>query len=147
MILNMFWAYIYYTFLIICCGYAIFRGGRIEFYGAAMMTVGSLSTLAAARLFGMSWPGGQVGIFVIEIAILFALIHLVLKSDRFWPMWATAFHLLTICVHFAMTIAPQTTPWAFAAGSAFWAFPMLLALAIGSCEHVESPPGRELDSG
>lgn len=111
------------------------------------MTVGSVSTLVAGQLFGTSWAGVQVGIFVIDIVVLFALIHLTLRSERFWPMWATAFHLPAVIIHTVMMIAPQITPWAFATGTAFWAYPMLLALAIGSCEHVRVYPDREIDSG
>lgn len=137
MILNTIWADIYYIFLVACCGYAIFRGSRSEYLGAAIIVVGSLSTLAIGRLFGTSWTGVEVGIFAIDIVALVAFILLALYSDRFWPMWATAFHLLAVTIHTAMLVAPQITPWAFATGAAFWAYPMLLALAIGSTERAE----------
>lgn len=134
MIFNTIWAYIYYIFLVVCCGYAIWRGSRFEYLGAAIMMVGSLSTLAVGRLGGSTWTSVEGGIYAVDIVALVALIHLTLKSDRFWPMWATAFHLLAVAIHTAMVVAPQVTPWAFATGAAFWAYPMLLALAIGSDE-------------
>ncbi|MEO9599768.1 hypothetical protein [Parasphingorhabdus sp.] len=109
------------------------------------MIIGSISTVVVGRTFGTSWTGVQVGIFAIDIVALLALIHLTLQSDRFWPMWATAFHLLAVTVHTAMMVAPEVTPWAFATGAAFWAYPMLLALAIGSCEHVSLEPDRKID--
>jgi hypothetical protein len=62
-------------------------------------------------------------------------------------MWATAFHLLAVAVHTAMMLAPQVTPWAFGTGAVFWAYPMLLALAIGSCEHVPLARARKIESG
>jgi len=89
----------------------------------------------------------EVEVFAIDVAGLFALIGLTIKSDRFWPIWATAFQLLAVTVHTAMMVDPEITPWAFATGAVFWAYPMLLALAIGSCEHVSLERGRKIESG
>ena len=96
---------------------------------------------------GTPWVRIEAGIFAIDIVALFALIYLTLKSDRFWPMWASAFQLLAVAIHTAVMIAPQVTPWAFATGAVFWAYPMLLALAIGSLEHVAVRSGRKIESG
>lgn len=145
MIFNTGWAYLYYVFLFVCCGYAIFQGNRAEYLGAAIMVVGSLATLVIGRMVENSWTGVEGGIFVVDIVALIALIHLALKSDRFWPIWATAFHLLAVSIHTAMLVAPQITPWAFATGAAFWAYPMLLALAIGSYEHAPLLENQETD--
>ena len=147
MIFNTIWAYVYYVFLIACCGYAIFRGSQSEYVGAAIMIIGSLSTLAVGRLLGTSWAGVETGIFAVDVAALAALIGLALTSGRFWPIWATAFHLLAVAIHTAMIVAPEITPWAFATGAAFWAYPMLLALAIGSSEHVVPKPDPEIGMG
>lgn len=147
MILNTIWGNVYYLFLFACCGHAIFRGARSEYLGAAIMIAGSLSSLAVGKIWGTLWVRIEAGIFAIDIVALFALIYLTLKSDRFWPMWASAFQLLAVAIHTAVMIAPQVTPWAFATGAVFWAYPMLLALAIGSLEHVAVRPGRKIESG
>lgn len=147
MIFNALGAYVYYIFLFACCGYAILHGARSEYIGAAIMIIGSLSSLAVGSVLGTPWTGIEAEIFVIDITALIALIWLSLTSDRFWPIWATAFHLLAVTIHTAMMVAPQITPWAFATGSVFWAYPMLLALAIGSCEHQPLLPGRKIKSG
>tara|TARA_R110001606_G_scaffold10898_3_gene47042 strand:+ start:2559 stop:2852 length:294 start_codon:yes stop_codon:yes gene_type:complete len=96
---------------------------------------------------GTPWTGLEAEIFAIDVVALIALIWLTLKSDRFWPIWATAFHLLAVTIHAAMMVAPQITPWAFATGSVFWAYPMLLALAIGSRENQPFLPERNIKSG
>lgn len=83
MIFNTGWAYLYYVFLFVCCGYAIFQGNRAEYLGAAIMVVGSLATLVIGRMVENSWTGVEGGIFVVDIVALIALIHLALKSDRF----------------------------------------------------------------
>ena len=147
MIFNTIWGYVYYIFLVLCCGYAILRGARSEYIGAAIMTIGSLSSLTVGKLLGTPWTGMEAEIFAIDIVALLALIHLAMTSERFWPMWASAFQLLAVTSHTANMVAPQITPWAFATGAVFWAYPMLLALAVGSREHAPSAPGRRLESG
>jgi urea transporter len=111
------------------------------------MIIGSLTSLAVGKAFGTSWNSVEVGIFAVDVVALLALIQLTLKSDRFWPMWATAFQLLAVAVHTAMMVVPDVTPWAFGTGAVFWAYPMLLALAIGSFEHRPFAPDRETGSG
>ena len=145
MIFDTIWAYLYYMFLLVCCAHAIFRGARTEYFGAAIMVAGSLSTLAIAKMVENSWTGVEAGMLAVDMIALAALIALALRSDRFWPMWATAFHLLAVSIHTAMAVAPQITPWAFATVAAFWAYPMLLALAIGSHEHAPILANRETD--
>lgn len=144
---NAIGAYAYYIFLFVCCGYAILHGARSEYIGTAIMIIGSLSSLAVGSLLGTPWTGLEAEIFAIDVVALIALIGLTLKSDRFWPIWATAFHLLAVTIHAAMMVAPQITPWAFATGSVFWAYPMLLALAIGSRENQPFLPERKIKSG
>jgi hypothetical protein len=146
-IFHTIWGYLYYIFLFACCGYAILRGARWEYCGATIMILGSLSTLAVARSFGTSWATLEVGIFAIDIVAFFALIWLSLKSNRFWPMWATAFHLLALTTHMTTIVAPQITAWALGTGAVFWAYPMLLALAIGARENQLAPSQQQLESG
>ncbi len=147
MILDTIWGDVYYIFLLFCCGFAVFRGGRSEYIGAAIMIVGSLFTLATARSFGTSWTRMEVGIFAIDIIVLTGFLWLALTSDRFWPIWVSAFQLLAVTIHMAMIMALPVTPWAFGTGAVFWAYPMLLALAIGSLEHVPMRPVPKIESG
>ncbi|MFT5330991.1 MAG: hypothetical protein ACI9TB_001098 [Parasphingorhabdus sp.] len=147
MIFNTIWAYVYYIFLFVCCGYAILRGSRSEYFGAAIMIIGSLASLAVGKVLGTPWTSMEAEIFAIDVVGLLALIYLTLKSDRFWPMWATAFQLLAVTIHTAVMMAPEITPWAFATGAVFWAYPMLLALAIGSSEHEPLARRRKIESG
>ena len=128
--------YVFYLCLFAACGYAIYRGNRAEHVGAAILLIGSIATTVGTQVFETAWTGFGSSTFIIDMVALLALIHLTLVSDRFWPMWVTAFHLVSISIHVATMVAPDLAPWALATGSAFWAYPMLLALAIGAHEHV-----------
>jgi len=62
-------------------------------------------------------------------------------------MWATAFHLVAISIHVVAMAAPDLALWALATGSAFWTYPMLLALAIGSHEYVRPAEAERSRNG
>ncbi|QJB69268.1 hypothetical protein [Parasphingorhabdus halotolerans] len=147
MISSQYLPFFYYGFLIIVCGYAIKRGHREEYIGAAIMFAGSVATGIVARVFGTAWSHREYGILGVDLLALLALIYVMIRSDRFWPIWATAFHLLAVTIHVAMMVAPEITPWAFATGAGFWAYPMLLALAIGTNEYVRPDEINHIPSG
>jgi len=147
MIFNEMQPYIYIIFLLLACGYAVKRGYKAEYVGATIMVLGSLATAIVVRAFGTSWTEIEYGILFVDLIALLALIHLTIVSDRFWPIWATAFHLLAISIHAATAVAPEVAPWAFATGAAFWAYPMLLALAVGAHEYVRPAEAERLRTG
>lgn len=139
--------YLYFAFLAASCGYAIYRGSRTEYWGAAIVISASIASTVALVVFETSWTGFDTGIFYIDLMVLLALIHVSLASDRFWPLWATGFHLVTVLIHIATMVAPDLTPWALATGSAFWAYPVLIALVIGAHEHALPSKSKRLRSG
>ena len=128
--------YFYYICLAVSSVYALLRGGKTEAWGVAVIAAGSLGTTLAIIILGPTWAEFNFIIFGIDFAALLALSYIALTSDRFWPMWATAFHFLTLAVHLATYVAPAITPWAFATGAAFWAYPMILILGIGARENI-----------
>ena len=139
--------YLYNIFMLLTCAYAVFRGHRTEYVGAAIMITGSLISSAVSRIFETTWTGFEYAIFVVDIVALAALISLTITSSRFGPIWAAAFHLVAVTIHAAMIVAPDITPWAFATGAAFWAYAMLLALAIGANEYVRPNEANHIPSG
>ncbi|OAO04412.1 hypothetical protein A8B75_07260 [Sphingomonadales bacterium EhC05] len=139
--------YIYYCCLILACGFALKRGTVAEYVGVAIMSLGSVASTFGSIALEASWTGLGTITFFIDMVVLVALLGLTLMTDRFWPIWMTAFHLAAIAVHGAKSVAPDIAPWALATGSAFWAYPMLAALVIGTYEHVQSLPKDPENSG
>jgi len=139
--------YIYYAWLFLACGYAIRRGHCYEYLGAAVLLIGSISSTVGVLFFNTAWTGFWTTMFVVDMLVLLALVYLTITSDRFWPMWVTAFHLVAVSIHAATMVAPDIAPWALATGSAFWAYLMLLALAIGAHEYVRPAEAERLRTG
>jgi hypothetical protein len=51
------------------------------------------------------------------------------KSGRYWPLFATGFHLLAIITHFARAADPTFGGWAYMTAEIIWGY--LVALTIG----------------
>lgn len=137
--INAILPHIYFVYMFAGCGYAVYRGGRFEYIGAAVMVGGSVATFIGLAVLDTPWTGFYTSTFAIDMLVLLALIHLAIVSDRFWPLWMAGFHLVAVLVHAATMLVPDTATWALATGAAFWAYPMILALAIGAHEHVRCP--------
>ncbi|WP_165799573.1 hypothetical protein [Sphingomonas oleivorans] len=122
----------YLVFLTLCAGYALLRGRRPERIGATIMIMGSVLTWAAAAELAYRWHSVDQGIFAVDLGMLVALLALALRSERFWPLWATGFHTVGLVTHSAMMVDPAIVPRAYSLAQGFWAYPALLALAMGT---------------
>jgi 4-amino-4-deoxy-L-arabinose transferase-like glycosyltransferase len=125
----------YFLLLIGCCAYALSRGGAPERIGAGILTVGSLLTLAVASGQGATFRSMEIGILVIDLACVAALVLLALAAERFWPLWAAAFQIISTAGHAVKYVDPDVIGRAYAFLLAFWAYPMVLLMFIGTWRH------------
>ncbi len=120
---------LFWTLLALCCSFAIAAGGRSGKIGAAMLIAATIATW----LFEMtsSWSQTHIPVMVIDILLLCGLYLLALRSDSFWPLWATGFHLLTVAGHFASIIMPDFRLGIYWRFSGIWALLVLMAMVVG----------------
>lgn len=123
-------AYVYVSLVVICCGYAAIRGGGDGRWAAAIMLSGIILSVAAAHV-DHSYSRTATWIFGIDLAVLAALFVLAVRSRRYWPVWMTAFHGVSVATHIATIIDPAFLPKAYQAMVSFWALPMLLVMLLG----------------
>ena len=126
--------YIYYLLLLAVCMTASRYGSRDEIIGVAIMLSASVLTTISSQYLGTDWTGLFTFIFCVDAASFLAFFSLSLSSERFWPLWVTAFQSVSVLIHFAATVAPELAPRALATGAAFWAWPMIAMLALGILE-------------
>ncbi|KQM62683.1 hypothetical protein ASE75_13720 [Sphingomonas sp. Leaf17] len=114
--------------------FAFWRGGRDEKRGAVLLMLGSLASLIAVVNIPVSGrlSAVQSTIFGIDVLILVAFTALALRTDRFWPLWATAFHSIAVATHLASFLSPQIVPRAYLIAQGMWAYPMWAAILIGT---------------
>lgn len=123
---------IYWAVLCASCGYAAWRGGTPERAGAAIMAIGSVLSVVVTSDMGVRFRGAEIGIMIVDAAVLVAFLAVALRSDRFWPLWAAAFQAIAIATHVAAVANPAVFWFAYALAQGFWAYPMLLAIVIGT---------------
>jgi len=116
------------------CGYAILRGGAPE------KLTGWLLMAAASTTFMIGWRRGmfvhlEVGVFVIDLALLVALVVIALKADRFWPLVLAAMQLDSTAVHILKLFDQEIVSFTYALMIAMWAYPMQIILAMATLRH------------
>ena len=126
---------IYWLFLGTCLAYALWRGGRPEKAGVGIIAVGSILSVIATSDLGARFRTVEWGILAIDVTILVAFLALALRTDRFWPLWAAGFHAIGVATHVATMVDPDVVSRAYAYAQGFWAYPMLIAAAIGTRNH------------
>ncbi len=110
-------------------GAALWKGRFDErITAAALLAAAFSSPLVEAGAFAVP----EVGVLVVDSALLAFLIGLSLVSDRFWPMWAAGFQIVGTLTHLARFVDVSIWPKAYMTAEAFWAYPVLAALGIGT---------------
>lgn len=131
MLNNLAWAVVLFG----GCFYAVLRGGMPERIGAAILTVGSLLTVAALSSTATIYRSLEMGVFLVDVATLFGFVFLALRADRLWPLCITALQLVGTAGHAVKLVDPQVIPYAYAFALRFWGYPMVLVLLIGTWNH------------
>ena len=134
------YALMYFVAVLLACTGAARWGGRTEYAGAVAMAAAAVATPIVA--IGDPAAGAEYGVMVVDAVLLLVLLILALRTDRYWPMWAAAFHLTSMTIHLAKVVDAEVAWRPYLHANAFWAYPMLLALAIGAWR--EGPRGRRL---
>jgi hypothetical protein len=118
-----------------CCGYALRRGGAPERLGSLIFLVAAALTVLGASPFGTRFHHVELGILVVDAAILFAFVALAIRSERFWPIWMAGLQTVEVLTHFARLVTPDIIPPTYGEAIALWSYPMLVLLAIGTWRH------------
>lgn len=140
MIILLFW-----FLMLLCCFYAAVAGGRDGKWATAIIILASILTVPATFL--AQWGQTQLPVMVVDVSVLTAMYILTLKSRVYWPIWMTAFQLVSVATHFATLVSPSFTPLIYQGMESMWAIPGLLSMVIGisldrgRLEHRRRMPG------
>lgn len=103
-------------------------GGRDE----QLAAIGFLAATLATRMIQAEYQHIEFSVLAVDFGLLLGLAALALTSDRFWPMYATAFQLLALLVHMASLTEQGNFAWAYAVGLIFWSYAVIAALLAGT---------------
>ena len=126
---------LYIVVMVASCLFAIKHGGRAERYGVAIVIVASFLTLVVEQPTFFDWRYARGGLLAVDVGVLIAIFTLAQRSDRFWPIWATAFHLIAVTTHLVIAWQPHLVLQAYAIAQGFWAYPVMVSMAIGAESH------------
>lgn len=124
---------IFYLLLLGSCGYAIWRGGAPERITGWLLIGAAILTLVVGH--PSQYSHLELGMFLIDLALLICLVVIALKADRLWPMVLAALHLDSTAVHILKLFDAELIRVTYAVMIVMWSYPMLLILAIGTLRH------------
>lgn len=121
----------YWAFLLGCGVYVVRHGPEQERQVFAALVLASLLSGIIASIDNRHIQSVALSILLVDLLLLLFLLFVASRTDRFWPLWTTGFHLIGVLTNVAMLVNPSVVPRAYALAQGFWAYPALLALCLG----------------
>jgi len=115
--------------------YALVRGGTPERLVALVMIIGVALTPIVANPASRRFYGIETGLLTLDLLILLAFVVIALRANRFWPMGIVALHSMSVLGHFLKFGDPHLIRSAYMVMLAFWIYPQLLVLVLGTWRH------------
>lgn len=123
----------YLALLVLCCSYALWRGGAPERWGVAIL-LASIALSGVIPRSGLRFGQIEVGFMIGDLAMFIAISVLAVRAQRYWPMYMAAILLDTLITHLLM-LSPHVMPWSYSAMLAGWNLVNPPLLAGGTWHH------------
>ena len=112
--------------------YALLRGKRDERNVSIILVIGVIATHFAWTPVQQRFAGLETHVMAVDIVVFAGFLWVALRSDRFWPLWIAGLQLTTIIGHVLKAADTGLFSRAYGAALMFWAYPIVLILAIGT---------------
>ena len=123
---------LYWSILILSCGYALIRGRADERMVAGVCIAASVISVAVLSPMSVRYTTIEKGEVAVDLIVLAVFLLVALRSDRFWPLWITGLQLTTILAHMLKAVDFRLLPFAYGAAERFWSYPILVIIAVGA---------------
>ena len=123
---------LYWSILILSCGYAMFRGRADERMVAGVCIAASFISVAVLSPMSVRYSTIEEGEMAVDLVVLAVFLLVALRSDRFWPLWITGLQLTTTLSHMLKAVDFKLLPAAYGAAERFWSYPILVIIAVGA---------------
>lgn len=128
-LVHLIWAWSGNILAVLVSGWALWRGGAPERWGAVLLLVG---WFLSAVLQSHDGHGPGIIVILIDIVCLIAFTILSLWSRRIWTIFLAAFQLDAVMSHFAVGLSGHIGGWAYVTALGIWGgFGLVFALAGG----------------
>lgn len=103
--------------------------GRWEERASAAGLAANIAFTILLRDWG--WSGMQWGAFGADVLYLGLLVFIALRSERYWPLFAGGFQLLTILLHLGRLVDPKLNSWGYATAEVIFTYLVEYAILFG----------------
>jgi len=124
--------YIFWTILLLTCGYALWKGRSDERIVATACLLATVGTRFAISPLQVRYASVESGLMVIDLLVLAVFTWIALTSNRFWPLWVAGLQLTNSISHLMKFADIDLLPRVYGAAAALWSYPILLILAVGT---------------
>ncbi len=125
----------FFSLLTVACIYSAVWGGQPEKRAVMVFIVGIALTIIAASPSDGRFAQPEIGILLVDIAILLAFVMLALHAERYWTIWICSMQVIQVLSHIPIMIIPELLPQAYFVIAAIWVYPMLIVLTVGTYRH------------
>ena len=121
--------------MMVVCLYSAIMGGAPEKRVVVIFIVGFVASIITTTPSDEMYMHPEVGVLVVDLAMLAGFVALALSAERYWTLWICSMQVVQVMSHIPKTIIPELLPQAYYVIVAFWAYPMLIVLTIGTYRH------------
>lgn len=125
----------YYAILAVFTVYVALRGGAPERWAAGIIAVGSILSTAFISAQPSRFSSVETGVVAIDVLALAGFLALALRAERYWTLWLAALQLIGTAGHAVKLVDSHVIRAVYAFMMAFWTYPMLLCVLIGTWQH------------
>jgi hypothetical protein len=127
------WRFIAYGFVLLVTLSAIWKGGPPErIAGVVMLSAVMLSSISS----DYRWISVQYRILLIDGTMMLLLLILALRSDRWWPSFATGFQGLGLLIHLAFALQQKAMSVVYVTALNIIGYLVIASLGVGVIAHV-----------
>lgn len=115
---------------LLACGFAFWRGDKLEQFGAGAVLIAWISMIFAQDDTATAAP--TLLFFVIDFALMLAMGAIAWKSSHSWPIFAIAFQLIKIVLHATLLLGLHIGSFAYLSAFSMSNYGVLATLVIGT---------------
>jgi len=121
---------LFISLMLLSCGTAALLGGREGKCIAGLYIAAAFGTYFV-RLIWPSWVHPHLQVFLVDLLLLIGLLTVTFTSRKYWPIWITGLHLLSVLAFFQAMVAGQFGYRIYFALESVWSLPKLVILLVG----------------
>jgi hypothetical protein len=129
--LDTLWSQIALLFIVAIGVFAFWKGGDAERLGMGAWILGWLAAMLIQQD-GKLYQEFQIGLFILDIAMLAVFAALTWRFRRSWPVWAGACQLVILTSHIAFPLAKAASMTAFYTVVNLAGYGILIAIGVGT---------------